>query len=214
MIQPIDPNECERRLQPLSTLIAQTLSKANAQARDFFSSRKLPFEAFTFTTLHRYFTRLYLFEAGYVVTDECEIPIEPKRLPNIGLQVVFDALSCRVLKAADKAALPAPRTDARVAFYDQQLSFTLSADSGAAFTEGNVTYLWDDHDETHELTHLWMVWSRSAIRGEVIEAWRIEIPLPPQSGQAPGPMSSAPLPPRPDLPIGIPSEDVQSGPVE
>jgi hypothetical protein len=216
MIQPLDPAECERRLLSLSSLIAQSLSRANVRARDFFASQKLPFEAFTFTTLHRYFTRLYLADADYVVADECEIPIEPKRLPNIGLQVIYDALSCRILKATATSALPPPRTDARVAYYCQQLALNLSSDGEAAYTEGNVTYLWEDDDDSHELRHVWMVWPKSAVRGDVSEAWRIEIQLPPQAGREPGQGATplAPLPPRTDLPIGIPTEDVQSGRVD
>jgi hypothetical protein len=208
MNQAPDPHEYAARLGPLSDLVARVLVKANGRARHFFDRDALPHEPFTFTTLHRYHAKLLLC-AQYVVTEECEVSIEPKNVPNIGLQLVHDSISCRILKA-DNGSLPPPRTEARIAYYCQQLAFELDDDGAPSQTEGNVTYLWEDDPEDHRLSHLWLVWPKSASKGQVEEGWRVEIRLPPEEA---GEYALLPTrTPRPDLPIALPHEDVETSP--
>ena len=202
------PQEYVARLGPLSELIARVLIKANGQARRFFERDGLPYEPFTFTTLHRYHAKLLLCSAQYVVTEDCEAPIEPKNLPNIGLQLVHDSISCRILKA-DNGALPPPRTDARIGYYCQQLAFELDGNGTPAQTEGNVAYLWEDDPKNHRLSRLWLVCPKSAIKGQVEEAWRIEIPLLIEDDRGYAPSTPAP---RPDLPITLPQKDAETSP--
>ena len=130
----------------LSTVIAGTLVKATRTAAAFFSEGK-PFSANLFADLTRYEARLLLRAEQLETADDDDLAIETQMLANIGLQLYANGFLFKILKFGPNQSVPVPATNARVAFYNQQLSTVPDPRTNTLRPVAlNLLYLWDSNE--------------------------------------------------------------------
>jgi hypothetical protein len=215
-----EPDQAEtlERAAQVSKVVASTLAKAIKVADDFFKAGR-PFDANFFADWVRYEARELFRVEQLETTDADDSAIETQTVANMGLQLYQNGLLFKVLKATNGMA-PVPATEARINFFNQQLSVIKDPRTKSLLpVDLNLIYLWEC-DDLRAFSGLTLLCPKSGGRSRESVTWHWIAPIS-ITGVA-APISPKPISPerdlqitprelRFDLPIGRPEDGSETG---
>lgn len=203
MTSSFDRVDVVREVGPLLLLVTEALDFGASKAASFFNGEgELP-DRYLHPALVRWNAKRFLRDSGHVVEEEegDHSDVDSDELANNGILVSYKEFQLRVLKAEEGNLLPVPgRSEAKQAFYSQQLAVRFNDAGDAQPIRMNLVLLWDV-DGTQALSRLVLVYPRTGgvTRSSVSEYWRYDLEL----GESREPESLVAEPAIEDLPLTL-----------
>jgi hypothetical protein len=157
-----DKEEVLAQVRHVSDIVAATLVKAARSAGAFFVNGK-PFSATVYADLTRYYAHQLFRVEQLESNDDDDLAMEAHAVANLGLELYSNGVLFKVLKFGKDYTVPVPQTEARVDFYNQQLSAAPDRMNTLRPVELNLLYLWE-YDSELEASRLMLVCPKAGSR--------------------------------------------------